>query len=92
MRLIVTLGWSIYPFGYLFGYLLGAVDVIFLNVPYNIVDFVNKIAFALACWSCAKPDSPKEALLACWLEAIEASSRDLEFCPFAQIICDEVGN
>merc|ERR1711918_210035 len=25
MRIIVTLGWSIYPAGYLFGYLLGAV-------------------------------------------------------------------
>jgi bacteriorhodopsin len=63
MRLIVTLGWSIYPLGYLFGYLLGAVDETFLNVLYNIADFVNKIAFVLACWSCAKADS-KVALLA----------------------------
>merc|ERR1711998_706511 len=52
MRLIVTLGWSIYPLGYLFGYLLGAVDETFLNVLYNIADFVNKIAFVLSCWSC----------------------------------------
>jgi len=57
MRLIVTLGWSIYPLGYLFGYLLGAVDDTVLNVVYNIADFVNKIAFVLACWSCAKTDS-----------------------------------
>jgi len=57
MRLIVTLGWSIYPLGYLFGYLLGAVDDTVLNVVYNIADFVNKIAFVLACWSCAKSDS-----------------------------------
>merc|ERR1712046_103096 len=57
MRLIVTLGWCIYPLGYLFGYLLGAVDQVFLNVLYNIADFVNKIAFVLACWSCAKSDS-----------------------------------
>jgi len=63
MRLIVTVGWSIYPLGYLFGYLLGAVDETFLNVLYNIADFVNKIAFVLACWSCAKVDSAKEALL-----------------------------
>jgi bacteriorhodopsin len=63
MRLIVTLGWSIYPLGYLFGYLLGAVDETFLNVLYNIADFVNKIAFVLACWSCAKADAAKEALL-----------------------------
>jgi len=64
MRLIVTLGWSIYPAGYLFGYLLGAVDDTYLNVIYNIADFVNKIAFVLACWACAKSDSHKgEALL-----------------------------
>jgi bacteriorhodopsin len=57
MRLIVTVGWSIYPLGYLFGYLLGAVGQVFLNVIYNIADFVNKIAFVLACWSAAKSDS-----------------------------------
>jgi len=57
MRLIVTLGWSIYPLGYLFGYLLGAVSDTSLNVTYNIADFVNKIAFVLSCWSCAKADS-----------------------------------
>merc|ERR1711959_561339 len=66
MRMIVTVGWSIYPLGYLFGYLLGAVDETFLNVIYNIADFVNKIAFVLACWSAAKADSAgmRDALLA----------------------------
>merc|ERR1711971_935325 len=65
MRLIVTVGWAIYPAGYLFGYLLGAVDETFLNVIYNVADFVNKIAFVLACWSAAKTDSAghKDALL-----------------------------
>jgi len=63
MRLIVTLGWSIYPFGYLFGYLLGAVDEVFLNVLYNIADLVNKIAFVLACWACAKADAEGKAAL-----------------------------
>jgi len=57
MRLIVTVGWSIYPLGYLFGYLMGSVSETLLNVIYNIADFVNKIAFVLACWSCAKTDS-----------------------------------
>jgi len=57
MRWIVTLGWCIYPAGYFFGYLLGAVDDVYLNVIYNIADLVNKIAFVLACWSCAKADS-----------------------------------
>merc|ERR1719195_688707 len=61
MRMIVTIGWSIYPLGYLFGYLLGAVDETFLNVIYNIADFVNKIAFVLSCWSCAKSDSAGKA-------------------------------
>jgi len=65
MRMIVTAGWSIYPLGYLFGYLLGAVDEVFLNVLYNVADLVNKIAFVLACWSCAKADSEgkKDCLL-----------------------------
>merc|ERR1719198_2841860 len=57
MRWIVTIGWSIYPLGYFFGYLLGAVDDVYVNVIYNIADFVNKIAFVLSCWSCAKEDS-----------------------------------
>merc|ERR1719158_2692144 len=57
MRLIVTLGWSIYPLGYFFGYLLGAVEPSALNLTYNVADFVNKIGFVLACWSCAKADS-----------------------------------
>merc|ERR1711881_611162 len=58
MRQIVTVGWSIYPLGYFFGYLLNSVDETFLNVIYNIADFVNKIAFVLSCWSCAKADGP----------------------------------
>jgi len=57
MRLIVTVGWSIYPLGYFFGYLLGAVDETPLNLVYNVADFVNKIGFVLSCWSCAKADS-----------------------------------
>merc|ERR1712161_164850 len=28
-----------------------------INVTYNIADFVNKIGFVLACWSCAKTDT-----------------------------------
>jgi len=57
MRMIVTVGWSIYPLGYFFGYLVGAVDETVLNVIYNVADFVNKIAFVLSCWACAKADS-----------------------------------
>merc|ERR1711968_191079 len=58
MRVIVSLGWAIYPAGYFLGQIndsAGAAQA--LNVTYNIADFVNKIAFVLACWSCAKTDS-----------------------------------
>merc|ERR1711912_6215 len=54
MRFIVTVGWSIYPLGYYFGYLMGAVEDSTLNLVYNLADFVNKIAFCLAIWSSAK--------------------------------------
>merc|ERR1719159_2139303 len=57
MRMIVTVGWSIYPLGYFFGYLQGAVSDDALNIVYNVADFVNKIAFVLSCWSCAKTDT-----------------------------------
>merc|ERR1719324_1458374 len=54
MRLIVTVGWSIYPLGYFFGYLMGSVQDATLNLIYNLADFVNKIAFCLAIWHSAK--------------------------------------
>jgi len=53
MRMIVTIGWSIYPLGYVFGYLTGGVDANSLNVIYNLADFVNKIAFGLVIWAAA---------------------------------------
>merc|ERR1711953_1637890 len=45
MRFIVPVGWSIYPLGYFFGYLMGSVAAQALNLIYNLADFVNKIAF-----------------------------------------------
>merc|ERR1711977_517427 len=54
MRFIVTAGWSIYPLGYFFGYLMGGVDDSVLNLVYNLADLVNKIAFCLAIWAAAK--------------------------------------
>ena len=66
MRLIVTVGWSIYPLGYFFGYLMGGVEDSALNLVYNLADFVNKIAFCLAIWASAKKstlDHGREALL-----------------------------
>jgi len=60
MRFIVTVGWSIYPLGYLFGYLMGAVQDSVLNLVYNLADFVNKIAFCLAIWHSAKQSTMED--------------------------------
>ena len=54
MRLIVTVGWAVYPLGYVFGYLTGGFDSSFLNVIYNFADFINKIAFGKIIWVAAK--------------------------------------
>jgi len=56
-RFIVTVGWSIYPLGYFFGYLLNGVDDASMNLVYNLADFVNKIAFCLAIWAAAKSET-----------------------------------
>jgi len=61
MRMIVTVGWAIYPLGYVFGYLTGGVDATSLNVVYNLADFVNKIAFGLVIWAAATSSSGKRA-------------------------------
>jgi len=53
MRMIVTIGWVIYPLGYLFGYLSGGIDSNTLNIIYNLADFVNKLAFGLVIWIAA---------------------------------------
>ena len=59
LRMIVTIGWAIYPLGYIFGNLTGGIHPASLNVIYNLADFVNKIAFGLIIWSCAVANSGK---------------------------------
>lgn len=64
MRLIVTIGWAIYPIGYFFGYLTGASpanSANALNIIYNAADVLNKIAFGLIIWSVAVSESEKTA-------------------------------
>ena len=45
LRLIVTVGWAIYPIGYVLG--AGGDGAANLNLVYNLADFVNKIAFGV---------------------------------------------
>ena len=61
LRMIVTVGWAIYPLGYIFGYLTGGVDADSLNVVYNLADFINKIAFGLVIWAAASTSGGKRA-------------------------------
>jgi high-affinity nickel permease len=57
MRLIVTVGWAIYPLGYFFGYLTNAADPVTLNVIYNVADVINKIAFVGIIWAAANAET-----------------------------------
>ena len=57
LRIIVLVGWAIYPLGYIFGYMLGSVDDGSLNIIYNLADFVNKILFGLIIWNVAVKES-----------------------------------
>ena len=60
LRLILTVGWAIYPIGYFIGYIGGGADLGTVNVIYNIADLVNKTAFGLAIWAGATMDSQKD--------------------------------
>jgi len=57
MKWTVTVGWSIYPIGYFFGYLAGGTDVGTLNIVYNLADVLNKIAFGLFIWYAANEET-----------------------------------
>ena len=57
MRLIVLVGWAIYPLGYIFGYIGETVDAASLNAIYNLADVVNKIAFGLMIWAAANSEN-----------------------------------
>ena len=59
LRLIVTIGWAIYPLGYIYGY-AGGGNVAALNAVYNLADFVNKIAFGVVIWAAATADDAGE--------------------------------
>ena len=59
LKWIVTVGWAIYPIGYVWGY-AGGGDAEALNIIYNLADFINKIAFGVVIWVAAtSPESNK---------------------------------
>ncbi|MDG1825223.1 MAG: bacteriorhodopsin-like [Henriciella sp.] len=60
LRLIVTVGWAIYPIGYILGYTGGASPDA-LNIIYNLADFVNKIAFGVVIWAAATSSNANES-------------------------------
>ena len=55
MALILTVGWAIYPIGFVLGQGDGGTDN--LNILYNIADVVNKTAFGMMVWYAATMDS-----------------------------------
>lgn len=64
MRMIVTVGWAIYPVGYFFGYLTGSspeTSANALNIIYNLADVLNKIAFGLIIWTVAVSETEAAA-------------------------------
>ena len=59
MRIIVLVGWAIYPIGYILGLMMGSVDASTLNGVYNLADFINKILFGLIIWNLEVKDTAK---------------------------------
>merc|ERR1719188_620272 len=60
LRLIVSVGWIIYPLGYYLVYLGPTVTYhseSVVNIVYNVADLVNKGAFGLAIYSAAMQDA-----------------------------------
>lgn len=60
LRLIVTVGWAIYPLGNFITSFGGYVDDGSLSVAYNIADFLNRMAFGVAVLATAMLDSEGE--------------------------------
>ena len=57
LRLIVTIGWALYPLSYLIVRLGSGAEVAKLMVIYNLADLGNQIAFVLAVLATAMNDS-----------------------------------
>lgn len=71
LRLIVSVGWTIYPIGFAIAYLcyfdqpagdLSQLALGALNITYNLADLINKGAFGLCVWSAAASDKENTLL------------------------------
>jgi bacteriorhodopsin len=65
LKIFITLGWSIYPIGYMVlpGNLLsGVFEVSSIDLFYNIADAINKIGFGLVIYSVAVSETAKAKL------------------------------
>jgi bacteriorhodopsin len=63
LKIFITLGWSIYPIGYMVlpGNLLsGMFEVSSIDLFYNLADAINKIGFGLVVYSVAVAESNKK--------------------------------
>jgi len=57
MRLIITIGWAVYPLTYFITGFAGGVAESKLNVIYNLADLVNQVAFGLTILNASMRDS-----------------------------------
>jgi sensory rhodopsin len=57
LRLIVTIGWALYPLSFLIVRLGNGADVAKMSVIYNLADLINQVAFVLAVLAGAINDS-----------------------------------
>jgi sensory rhodopsin len=57
LRLIVTIGWALYPLSFLIVRLGNGADVAKMSVIYNLADLINQVAFVLAVLAAAINDS-----------------------------------
>jgi sensory rhodopsin len=57
LRLIVTIGWALYPLSFLIVRLGNGADVAKMSIIYNLADLINQIAFVLAVLAAAINDS-----------------------------------
>lgn len=58
MRIILIVGWALYPAGYVMGQLYPIpIALMRLNIVYNVADLINKVSFGLAIYVAAMQET-----------------------------------